>query len=534
MPAPSNSSVIYRLDTGKIPAQRAFMESTATELMYDGAFGAGKSLIGCEKGLFLSLKYPGNAGFIFRKVFQSLVYTTMRTWFDKVCPPEYIYSYNKNDHIVTLTNGSTITFLGLDRVGGTGHSFDLPTKVGSIEAGWIFVDEGRELTEDDWIMLLGRLRLDRVPFRQIFTATNPDSPQHYLFQRFYIEPASLPDTSRVILPGSVTGRSTSVVSPSLSRQAVKSSTLDNVWLPEDYRRNMERFKGRYKLRYVDGEWVGFEGTVYDNFDPSTHIVDAFPIDSKWPVYRSIDFGYTNPFVCQWWAEVPSGLSNDSIPKLDGQPHPGYRGPGLYLFREIYYSGRTIEEHSPTIRHLSAGLNIRFTIADHDAEDAATLLRHGIPTVPAIKSVSPGIQTVYEWLGGRPQDIDQSLSILPRMYFFRDALYEVDPKLRDKRLPTNTLEEFPGYEWQSPRPGSNSKELPMDRNDHGMDAVRYIAYYLDVAAAAMEALIVARKDEGRIMNPSRWGRQYLPKSRDDMGTVMGGNRGRNRNWRGIGL
>jgi len=501
------------------------MESTAAELMYDGAFGAGKSLILCEKGLFLSLKYPGNAGFIFRKVFQSLVYTTMRTFFEKVCPSGYIQSYNKNDHVVTLTNGSTITFLGLDRVGGTGMSLDLPTKIGSIEAGWIGVDEGRELTEDDWVMLLGRLRLDRVPFHQIFTATNPDSPSHWLYQRFYIEPYGRPDTIKIPLPGSVTGKSTSMLSPSLSRQAVKSSTMDNVFLPESYRQSMARFRGRYKQRYVDGEWVGFEGLVYDNFSPDVHIVDRFPINPKWRVYRSIDFGYTNPFVCQWWAAVPPNLSNDDIPTMNGAPHPGYKGPGMYMFREVYYSGRTVEQHAPTIRRLSEPYVIHTTFADHDAEDAQTLARHSIHTVPAYKSVSPGIQEVYEGLGGHPGESGELL-ISPQIYFFRDAVYEIDPKLADKRLPTCTVDEFYSYEWAGQNAPSSSihgsKEVPVDRNDHGMDAMRYMIYSMSVINIAYNAMTIATKGGGGIRGGApapRWGKQGVQVA--SVGRPLGG-------------
>ena len=35
----------------------------------------------------------------------------------------------------------------------------------------------------------------------------------------------------------------------------------------------------------------------------------------------------------------------------------------------------------------------FTIADHDKEDRMTLERYGIPTVPAKKDISAGIQAV---------------------------------------------------------------------------------------------------------------------------------------------
>jgi predicted transcriptional regulator len=39
----------------------------------------------------------------------------------------------------------------------------------------------------------------------------------------------------------------------------------------------------------------------------------------------VDFGYTNPFVMQWWAEDPDGR--------------------LYLYREIYRTRRLVEDHA---------------------------------------------------------------------------------------------------------------------------------------------------------------------------------------------
>jgi uncharacterized membrane protein len=43
--------------------------------------------------------------------------------------------------------------------------------------------------------------------------------------------------------------------------------------------------------------------------------------------------------------------------------------------------------------LSQGEAIEATVADHDAEDRATLERYGVYTQPATKDVSPGIQAV---------------------------------------------------------------------------------------------------------------------------------------------
>jgi hypothetical protein len=77
------------------------------------------------------------------------------------------------------------------------------------------------------------------------------------------------------------------------------------------------------------------------------------------------------------------------------------------------------------------------VADHDAEDRATLEAHGIYSTPANKAVSPGIQAVQERLkragDGRP-----------RLFIMRDARVELDDTLLARHVPTCTAEEFDSF------------------------------------------------------------------------------------------
>ena len=407
---------IAKFDTSKIPAQRQFMESTTKELMFSGAFGASKSRTGCEKALFLSLRYPGNRGLILRRTYASLRYTTMDTFFRYTAPQSIIpHSYNQESHICTLDNGSEILFLGLDD----------PLKIGSLEVGWIFVDEVIELDEEDYTMLLGRLRLTTVPFRQMFMATNPASPQHYLYKRFYLDNDS-------------------------DREVIESNTLDNPFLPDDYKATLMKFTGRYRDRYVFGKWIGFEGLVYDHIEIPDLVIPPFEIPSHWPRYRSIDFGYTNPFVCQWWACCPKDEETDDI-------------KGYYLYREIYYSKRIVETHAARIK--SYPEFVSDTFADHDAEDRATLDDKSVDSTIANKAVGPGIQTTYELLGDG------------KVHIFDDALVEVDDDLQRQSKPTSTAEEFGNYRWSDKRKNQNDRETPQDKDNHGMDAMRYFLHTL---------------------------------------------------------
>jgi phage terminase large subunit len=191
--------------------------------------------------------------------------------------------------------------------------------------------------------------------------------------------------------------------------------------------------------------------VYEAWNPLVHTVDRFPIPEEWRRFRVVDFGYTNPFVCQWWVADPDGR--------------------LFRYRELYGTKRTVRTWAEQINALSAGERIEATICDHDAEDRATLAENDIPTVAARKELAPGIQAVAD----RLQDAGDGR---PRLALFRDALVEADGALLDAKRPTCTEQEFPGYVWPRSSDGRPVKEQPVKENDHGMDATRYMVMYMD--------------------------------------------------------
>ena len=163
---------------------RAFFESRAPELVASGWMGAGKSRVLCQKAWWVARTYPGVTVALFRKTAAILPATTARTFERDVVDHSYIAKRNKSENWWELTNGSRIYFLGLDPDPITG----VPSKVGSLDLGWAGVDEAVELSESDWIMLLGRLRDPRMPWHQLAAATNPAQPKHWLRTRMLADP----------------------------------------------------------------------------------------------------------------------------------------------------------------------------------------------------------------------------------------------------------------------------------------------------------------------------------------------------------
>src|SRR5947207_15757175 len=133
--------------------QRTFFWSQAPELLYSGAYRAGKSRIGCEKAYWLAKRYPGIPIGIFRKVARDLESSTQHTLLHDVIPRDEIVRFNKTFRWYELANGSRITFFGLETDPITGQ----PSGVGSVELGFAFIDEATECVEDDWVMVKGRL-----------------------------------------------------------------------------------------------------------------------------------------------------------------------------------------------------------------------------------------------------------------------------------------------------------------------------------------------------------------------------------------
>lgn len=443
------------------------------ELLLSGPAGTGKSRALLEKLHLICLLTPNVRALIIRKTLSSLGSTALVTWREHVAPEALAMGqlsfHGGNSQAPAqyrYKNGSTVTIGGMDKA----------TKVMSSEYDMIYVQEAIELTESDWEALTTRLRNGKVSFQQLMADTNPDVPTHWLKARCDRGQTTMLDTRHEDNPvlfgadGQVTDVGASYI-----------SKLDNL---TGVRRDRLRF----------GEWCAAEGLIYEDYDPHVHQKSIIEPPHDWDRYWVVDFGYTNPFVLQCWAVDHDGR--------------------LYLYREVYRSRRLVEDHARDIlrmvrkarceecrgrgepdraclaRHEWREPKPRAVICDHDAEDRATLERHlGMSTVAATKTVSDGIQAVQQRLKVQPDGF-------PRIFFSPQALWNVDEKgmpraglkdpfMVDLSKPSSTLEEIPGYVWDSSsasgnRQDKNAKEVPRKQDDHGMDAIRYITAELDFA------------------------------------------------------
>lgn len=451
---------------------RDIWQDRSPEILLSGPAGTGKSRACLEKLHACALRFPGMRGLIVRKTRESLTESALVTFESKVLPEGSSLaagSQRATRQVYRYPNGSEIIVGGMKQSGR-----DMLQKVMSTEYDMIYAQELIEFAEDEFEKLTTRLRNGVMPFQQIIGDTNPDAPNHWLKRR------ESSGTLRVI-------ESRHEDNPVLW-DAVKGD-----WTPfgRQYIATLDRLTGVRKERLRHGRWVQAEGVVYEGWDRRIHLIDPFVIPSDWRRVRSIDFGYSNPFVCQWWA-----VDHDAR---------------MYLYREIYRTRRTVKVHAEQIRKLSALEEFEQTAADHDAEDRATLHESGISSRAARKFIRPGIQAVEE----RLKVLEDGKA---RLYVFNNALVEVDPALVEAKRPLCTAEEFDSYVWPKGQDGKALKEVPVDDHNHGMDAMRYAVMAIDRHVgpqetadqrearerAEAESRVKAQEEWMNPGNPAMWG------------------------------
>jgi PBSX family phage terminase large subunit len=467
----ANTTRVKAKTTGKIHQHfyepwggcKEVFDSREPEVLISGPAGTGKSRACLEKLHLICLMTPNVRALIIRKTLSSLGSTALVTWRNFVVKEAMAtgttvyYGGSKEEPAqYRYKNGSSVVIGGLDK----------STRLMSSEYDIIYVQEATELTLDDLEMLKTRLRNWQISFQQLLMDCNPAGDKHWLKIR------ADDGVTKLI-------KSRHEDNPRLFTKDGELTEKGDKYINGI----LEKLTGvRYK-RLRLGLWVSAEGIIYEEFDPTEHVLswefddenNRLPLPLEWTRYWSIDFGFTNPFVLKCYAEGPDGE--------------------LYMYREIYMTQRTVEEHAQTILDIVAPYRTRHwydhfnrkwqhaterlwmepqptvIICDWDAEGRRTFERAtGLGTQNAIKNVYEGINAVKERIKRN------------RLFYMEDSLVELDQSLRDKLLPTASREEFGSYVWKVNMDG-RVQDQPVKRDDHGMDTDRYMVEYLDLKGMA---------------------------------------------------
>lgn len=439
------------------------------EVILSGPAGTGKSMACLTYMHRLAYENPGFRGLIVRSTRSSLSETGMVTFEDRVLGADHPMMVGgprrqwRTDY--RYDNGALIVLGGMDK----------PSKVLSGEYDVIYVQQAEELTEAAWETLITRLRNYKIAWQQIIGDCNPDAPRHWIKRRADAGALTMLESRHEDNPELWNGVS---------------------WTEKgkDYLSKLDSLTGVRLHRLRFGRWVAAEGAIYEEWDRNLHVIDPFEIPRSWRRFRTVDFGFTNPVVVQWWA-----VDNDDR---------------LFMYREYYHTKKTVREVADIIKrwetwyktykygpllddngkpvHYDGREQVHIAICDHDAEDRATLEAEGIATIPADKRIKVGIEAVQH----RLKKADDGK---PRLFILRDASIAMDRDLMDAKRPFSTEQEFDSYIWLN----KDNKDVPIDRDNHGLDALRYAVMHLDAPGAfGFDAL--SGSAQTHVLTPARGG------------------------------
>lgn len=476
----------YKLISGS--AAEAFHLSRAKIRLYGGGFANGKTTAEVALALLIARDYPGCNMLLARSTYPKLN-TTLRREFIKWCPPSWIKSFDKTkDNSCTLINNTTIDFRYIDS--GSSANGEGTSNLLSANYDFIAVDQidDPEITEHDFQQLLGRLR-GTTPYagddptmptsgpRWLVLSCNPTlgwpykklvKPLHDLRAGVINNDLLCERDERGNMLLNDRGMPTPIV------DIFEASTYDNAQnISDDYIQTLQNvYTGKMRDRYLLGKWVAFEGAVYDEFDENIHVVPTDFIKQHIRALR--DQGYTFSAVEGYDFGIASpscylhGLVDDN----------GI----LYITDGFYEANLGIEEQAARIHAIRREAQQYAGLVRYDAiqADPAIFRRTTMGRYSSVPTVAAQFDAEgLEMARGNNDIMNGILRVKARL---RPQTTLLNPFTHDYGMPQLIIashlrfvcEEFNTYRWKSQGASEVRIDTPVDKDDHAMDAIKYMS------------------------------------------------------------
>lgn len=312
------------------PKQLLAFYSVATEILYGGAAGGGKSHLFRVMAILWAKLIPGIQIYLFRREFPDLWKNHMDgpTSFPVMLAPLIeagLCKINYSDHYIKFSNGSTIYLCHCQ------HEKDMWGYQGS-EMHILIVEEVTQFTAKIYRYLRSRVRLGamaaNIPakwrglFPRVVCGGNPGGIGHNWVKTTWIDFAPPLDIKKAVGDGG------------FLRQFIPAKLEDNPTLLEDegYEERLSAIGEAALVRAMrDGDWDIVAGGMFDDvWRPETHAIKPFDIPRTWKIDRSFDWGSSKPFAVGFWAE-----SDGTEATLDDGTKKAWPRGTLFRIGEIY-------------------------------------------------------------------------------------------------------------------------------------------------------------------------------------------------------
>lgn len=379
------------------PKQVVAFTSPATEILYGGAAGPGKSHLMRVAFICWALAIPGLQLYLFRREYRDLLQNHMEgpTGFRAMLAP---LTSRGDCEIVALeirfSNGSRINLCHCQ------HEKDVFGYQGA-EIHVLGLEEATQFTEFQVRYLRSRVRIPdsiSIPaeykgmFPRCFYTSNPGGIGHGYFKRAFVDPVAPFSIWQV--PDQDGG---------FTRQFIPARISDNPSVnPTEYRKRLMGLGSEQFVRaLLDGDWNAVVGAYFDVFDRVKHVITDFKPPSHWFKFRSFDWGSSAPFAVLWWCVSDGEPFNDSKGKTCKLPRRSlicYREwYGCSSFKESEGLGMRNEDVAAGIvERTKSGENIQGTVTDSlpfQDKGGETIgdvfAKNGVPLVRGDTSRIPG-------------------------------------------------------------------------------------------------------------------------------------------------
>lgn len=314
--------------------------STATEILYGGAAGGGKSFAMRALAIIWSSTIPGLQVYLFRRTYDDLVKNHIEgsKGFRAMLAPWVLSRHVQIvEGEIRFWNGSKIYLCHCEH---EKHRF----KYQGAEIHVLLIDELTLFTETIYRFLRTRVRMTSIAlpeqfkgsFPRILCGSNPGNVGHAFVKATFIMDGD--DKARPLsirqMPDEEGG---------MRRQYIPAVLDDNPSMEADdpnYRTRLRGMGNPALVRAFElGDWDAVAGSFLEGvWDPSRHVVEPFTIPATWKVWRAMDWGFARPYSVGWYAMDPDGV--------------------VYRWRELYgYGGKadvgTREQASAVARKINA-------------------------------------------------------------------------------------------------------------------------------------------------------------------------------------